>query len=184
MKRIALFVLLVVIATVGVRPLLANDGCEDPYEPFVENFPNPVFIDVPTQINRSLCGFYDRDYMAFHSDGNTTYTATIDPTFDPAAYGLYLYAYYESTVLEYVSGTTVVFSAENAGQYMVVVSSTRSDLGYYGGGNYQFTLAEDTVPTAITLEASDASTQSTILILGMALLLAVVHLRIWKQKIG
>lgn len=136
------------------RPALA-DGCTDPFEVNTsgENIAHPAAtVTVPASINRSLCGFYDSDWVAFAGTAGTVYRAEI--TNFEAANDLSL-AVFENNSGDFrhiasQSGSTVLeWIAPATNQYHVNINSGRSTLGLYGGGDYfvQLTAIGGTAPT-------------------------------------
>lgn len=75
-RIIQLVTLLVVSAGISIAPVQQAwaAGCSDPDETPFESLTLPsTTVTVPAQTNRSLCGFYDNDYIAFMGETGKTY---------------------------------------------------------------------------------------------------------------
>jgi hypothetical protein len=135
-------------------------GCTDLYDAngaTVDNLSNhPSLTTIPIQISRSLCGFYDADYVEFPAEPGHSYRINVLNHEDPALYGLYLELWEQSSPANYrlllstPQGVTT-FDTPTAftGVFIVRVGSVRSDTGAYGGGDYQLSIVhnEATQPT-------------------------------------
>lgn len=159
-----------VISLASVPKVLAA-GCTDSYEAQGENLGSPrATVTVPAQINRSLCGFYDGDYIAFTGEVGKTYRIEI-LNFE-APNDLELAVYKDDGAGNYTVVTSVAAATELdlkstfSGRYIVTVNSGRSRLGFYGGGDYVFKITTadgevppETTPTLSTLILNPTSVQ-------------------------
>lgn len=126
-------------------------GCTDTYETSGESLTIPTAtVTIPAEINRSLCGFYDGDYIAFTGVAGTTYHLEILNFEAPT--DLQLSVYKDDGAGNYMLVTSVAGAAgldlpiNSDGRYTVNVTSGRSLLGLYGGGDYTFKLTPVGVP--------------------------------------
>lgn len=147
-RHIIQFVTLLVvsagISTAPVQQAWAAD-CSDPDETPFESLTLPgTIVTVPAQTNRSLCGFYDSDYIAFMGGTGKTYHIEILNFEAPNDLQLAVYSHNATgnyTSITSVAGTTELDLPVNvSGKYIVSVTSGRSLLGFYGGGDYVFKL--------------------------------------------
>ena len=147
-RRILKFVLPLVALSAGavvVPPQQAMAaGCTDTSETPGESLTRPAATIIPAEINRSLCGFYDGDYIAFTGTPGTTYHLEILNFEAPNDLQLSVYKddgagnYMLVTSVSGVTGLDLPVNSE--GRYTVNVTSGRSLLGLYGGGDYTFKL--------------------------------------------
>ena len=153
-RRILKFVLPLVALSAGavvVPPQQAMAaGCTDTSETPGESLTRPAATIIPAEINRSLCGFYDGDYIAFTGTPGTTYHLEILNFEAPT--DLQLSVYQDDGAGNYmlvtsVSGVTGLdLPANSEGRYTVNITSGRSLLGLYGGGDYTFKLTSVGAP--------------------------------------
>lgn len=120
-------------------------GCTDTSETPGESLTRPAAtVTIPAEINRSLCGFYDGDYIAFTGVAGTTYHLEI-LNFE-APNDLQLSVYKDDGAGNYMLVTSVAgvtgldLPVNSEGRYTVNITSGRSLLGLYGGGDYTFKL--------------------------------------------
>lgn len=126
-------------------------GCTDTSETPGESLTRPAAtVTIPAESNRSLCGFYDGDYIAFTGVAGTTYHLEI-LNFE-ALNDLQLSVYKDDGAGNYMLVTSVAgvtgldLPVNSEGRYTVNITSGRSLLGLYGGGNYTFKLTPVGVP--------------------------------------
>lgn len=153
-RRILTFILPLVALSVGavvVPPQHAMAaGCTDTSETPGESLTRPAAtVTIPAEINRSLCGFYDGDYIAFTGTPGTTYHLEILNFEAPT--DLQLSVYKDDGAGNYMLGTSVAGVTGldlpvSEGRYTVHITSGRSLLGLYGGGDYTFKLIPVGVP--------------------------------------
>jgi hypothetical protein len=154
-RRILKFVLPLVALSLGavvVPPQQAMAaGCTDISETPSESLTRPAAtVTIPAEINRSLCGFYDGDYIAFTGTPGTTYHLEILNFEAPTDLQLSVYKddgagnYMLVTSVAGVTGLDLPVNSE--GRYTINVTSGRSLLGLYGGGDYTFKLTPVSVP--------------------------------------
>lgn len=134
-------------------------GCTDSYDGNGNSNDNltshPLLASVPTQINRSLCGFYNADYVEFPTQPGTSYRIQVLDHEDPVGYGVYL-ELWESpgggvyTHLATTTAGTVLLDtpATVTANLIVRIASTRSDVGSYGGGDYRLAITVNGSPAA------------------------------------
>ena len=138
-------------------PPAYSAGCTDIYDAngaTVDNLSNhPILTTLPIQISRSLCGFYDADYVEFPAEPGYSYRINVLNHENPALYGLYLELWEQSApanhrlLLSTPQGVTTFDTPTTfTGVLIVRVGSVRSDAGAYGGGDYQLSI----VPNAAT----------------------------------
>lgn len=158
------------VVSLAPAPKALATGCNDSYEAQGENLVSPrATVTVPAQISRSLCGFYDGDYIAFTGEAGKTYNIEI-LNFE-APNDLELAVYRDDGAGNYTVVTSVAAATELdlkstfSGRYIVTVNSGRSRLGFYGGGDYVFKITTagevppETTPTLSTLSLNPASVQ-------------------------
>ena len=132
-------------------------GCTDGYDAngaTVDNLStHPILTTLPIQISRSLCGFYDADYVEFPAEPGHSYRINVLNHENPALYGLYLELWEQSAPANYrlllstpQGVTTFDTPTTFTGVLIVRVGSIRSETGAYGGGDYQLSI----VPNAAT----------------------------------
>ena len=132
-------------------------GCTDGYDAngaTADSLSNhPILTTLPIQISRSLCGFYDADYVEFPAEPGHSYRINVLNHENPALYGLYLELWEQSAPANYrlllstpQGVTTVDTPTTFTGVLIVRVGSVRSETGAYGGGDYQLSI----VPNAAT----------------------------------
>lgn len=154
MRRILTFVLPLVALSAGAVVVPAQQamaaGCTDTSETPGESLTRPAATVIPAEINRSLCGFYDGDYIAFTGTPGTTYHLEILNFEAPT--DLQLSVYKDDGAGNYISVTSVAgatgldLPVNSEGRYTVNITSGRSLLGLYGGGDYTFKLTPVGVP--------------------------------------
>lgn len=154
-RRILKFVLPLVALSVGAVVVPSQQamaaGCTDTSETPGESLTRPAAtVTIPAEINRSLCGFYDGDYIAFMGTPGTTYHLEI-LNFE-APNDLQLSVYKDDGAGNYILVTSVAgvtgldLPVNSEGRYTVNITSGRSLLGLYGGGDYTFKLTPVGVP--------------------------------------
>lgn len=153
-RRIMKFLLPLVALSAGAVVVPSQQamaaGCTDTYETPGESLTIPTAITIPAEINRSLCGFYDGDYIAFTGVAGTTYHLEILNFEAPTDLQLSVYKddgagnYMLVTSVAGATGLDLPITSE--GRYTVNVTSGRSLLGLYGGGDYTFKLTPVGVP--------------------------------------
>ncbi len=146
-RMLQLFTLLAMSAGISIAPVQqawAAD-CTDPDEtPFESLTTTKTTVTVPAQLNRSLCSFYDGDYIAFTGEAGKIYH--IELLNFEAPNDLQLTVFSDNGAGNYTSVTSVAGAtkldllARVSGKYIVNVTSGRSLLGLYGGGDYVFKL--------------------------------------------
>jgi hypothetical protein len=161
-RILQLFTLFLVSVGIAVAPVQQAwaDGCTDPDETQFESLTLPgTTVPVPAQLKRSLCGFYDGDYIEFRGERGKTYHVEI-LNFE-APNNLQLVVFSDNGTGNYTSVASVVgtnkldLPANFSGKYIVNVTSGRSLLGFYGGGDYVFKL------TAVGEALSEPNTSVT-----------------------
>jgi len=137
-----LFILFICIRF--VMPARAS-GCTDPYDDngsSIDNLADHLFVDtVPVQLNRSLCGFYDADYVEFPTQSNTTYHIAVLNHENLTEYGVYLELWERQDAETYdlllttEQGVASLNTPTNVSNNLIVrVASQRGETGGYGGG--------------------------------------------------
>lgn len=164
--------ILVGVLLFSLVPPAYSAGCTDGYDAngaTVDNLTNhPILTTLPIQISRSLCGFYDADYVEFPAEPGHSYRINVLNHENPALYGLYLELWEQSApannrlLLSTPQGVTTFDTPTTfTGVLIVRVGSVRSDAGAYGGGDYQLSI----VPNAATqpTPTGTPTTQPTVL---------------------
>ena len=149
---------------------LQASGCTDPYDDNGNSNDNltshPHLTAVPAQINRSLCGFYNADYVEFPTEPGASYRIQVVNHEDAVGYGVYLELWEspDSGVYHHLATTaagTVLLDTPTTvtGNLIVRIASTRGDIGSYGGGDYHLsiTVNGNTGPTATPTVTSTPS---------------------------
>lgn len=148
-----------------IAPLLQVQaaGCTDPYDDNGNQTDtlssHALLPTVPTQVNRSLCGFYDADYVEFVVSAGASYRIQLLNHTDPLAYGVYLELWTKASNGSYnplastTRGVVLLDTPTNfAGNLIVRVASASGEIGGYGGGDYRLSIAANgsmtSTPTA------------------------------------
>lgn len=166
---------LILLLVVRPYPLQAS-GCTDRYDDNGNSNDNLtthlVLAAVPAQVDRSLCGFYNADYVEFPAQPGTSYRIQVLNHEDPVSYGVYLelwetpgngtYNHIATTAAGVVLLDT---PTPVTGNLLVRIASTRSDIGSYGGGDYRLSItvnsnAGPTVTATVTPSQTPTATAS------------------------
>ena len=129
------------------------DGCNDAYDQngaITDNLPSHMRVaTLPANINRSLCGFYDADYVSFPAVAGKSVRISVLNHENPQGFAVYLTLFKNPTPGEYIHVSTTAYGvvqldtpSDYTGDYVVIVGSLRSELGSYGGGDYVLRIAE------------------------------------------
>jgi len=145
MVRVVALVAVSAGISVAPAPKVWAADCTDPYETHGETLASPrATVTVPAQINRSLCGFYDGDYIAFTGESGKTYHIEILNFESPTDLELAVFrddgAGNYTAVTSVSAATKLDLKSNFLGRYVVAIGSGRSRLGLYGGGDYVFKL--------------------------------------------
>lgn len=130
-----------------------SGGCDDAYDDngaSPDNLSSPTLLSSSTaRINRSLCGFYNADYTEFPARTNASYRIEVLNHQSPQQFGVYIQLLErgEDGNLRLVEQTpagsvALDFTTTNSAlNHVVRVSSTTSETGRYGGGNYTLSIS-------------------------------------------
>ena len=153
---ISLSFLAVLMLVSAFCPLHAHaDGCNDAYDQngaITDNLPSHMRVSsLPADINRSLCGFYDADYVSFPAVVGKSVRISVLNHENPQGYAVYLTLFKNPAPGQYTHVTTTAYGVvqldtptDYSGDYVVIVGSLRSELGSYGGGDYVLRITEGT----------------------------------------
>ena len=142
------------LAASAIFPVRAHaDGCNDAYDQngsVTDNLPNHMRVStLPADINRSLCGFYDADYVSFPAVAGKPVRISVLNHENPQGFAVYLTLYKNPAPGQFTHVATTAYGvvqldtpADYSGDYVVIVGSLRSELGSYGGGDYVLRITE------------------------------------------